>query len=340
MISLRSHVVTLLAVLLALAVGVALGSGPLQSPAPTAATSTGGTDPAEPEQAAETARLAAALEHAEEYVRATAPDRVDRLLRKRAVTLVTLPGADAAGVAELATTVARADGVVTARLTVTEKLLDAADRQLVAELADQLTGKDELADELHLPGKASGYDRVGALLARAVTTPRWSGEPPDDAAERILAGLRTAGLVESDEVRRRGSLVLVVAGEPFGSSDQRAGAGSIVPALLGALDEGGRGLVLGGPTTSVGPDGLLGAVRAATVAETVSTVEGVDRPAGAVLAVLALAGEQYGRAGHHGSPQAPDGLLPDAGAPTKAEKRALKKTLKKAQKKAQKRSRG
>ena len=94
----------------------------------------------------------------------------------------------------------------------------------------------------------------------------------------------------AEPVTRRGSLVLVVAGEPRGSADDRQGAGSIVASLWQALDASSDGVVVAARRLGAA-DGVVGALRAdAGRARTVSTVDTVDRCAGAVVTVLSAGG--------------------------------------------------
>jgi hypothetical protein len=206
--------------------------------------------------------------------------------------------------------VARGGGEVTAQVAVGEKLLDVANRQLVSELATQM--HDSAQEDVEVPAGASGYERMALLLAHAVTTTRPAGRPVDDAGDGILAGVSSAELVTTrGDLDRRGSLVAVVAGDPYGTADTREGAGSILATLVSALDERSRGVVLAGPVAAAAEDGLVGAVRNdPTAARDVSTVDVVDRVAGAVVTTLALAAEDEGRAGHYGSALAGDGAVP------------------------------
>jgi hypothetical protein len=103
----------------------------------------------------------------------------------------------------------------------------------------------------------------------------------------------------------------VVAGKPYGSPDEREGAGSILASLTSALDARSDGLVLAGPVASSTEDGLVGEVRAdPAAANEVSTVDAVERTAGAVVTVLALEAEAAGRSGHYGTGAAGDGAVP------------------------------
>lgn len=309
MISFRYHVVSLVAVLLALATGILLGSGPLQREDAADGTETSAAE----SLAAAEARASLAEEQiafGDSYATATADALIEGGLTDRAVTLIRLPGAEDTAVAQLTDMVDRAGGAVTARVTLGEELLDVSNRQLVAELATQM--QRSARRSVPVPAGAGGYERMGLLVGHAVASETDGGDAVTDEGDSILAGVSTADLVTTQgRIERRGSLVLVVSGEPYGTADQRTGAGSIVNTMLNAFDTSSDGVVLAGPITSGADDGLVGALRADPVAATnVSSVDVADRVAGAVVTVLALAGEAAGTTGHFGSGSSADGAVP------------------------------
>ena len=309
MINFRYHVVSLVAVLLALAVGIALGGGPLQRSV-RAGTSDESDAQALVTTQARLAHLETGTAFADAFTDRTADRLLDKALKGRAVTLLTLPGADDADVSRLSDMVARAGGDVTTRAALGEKLLDAGNRQLVSELAAQMS--TSAAKGLDLPSGVTGYEQMALLMAHALVTHKDQGEGVDGAGESILAGLDTADLVTvSGDGADRGSLVLVAAGDPYGNADARQGAGSILSTMLAVLDDRSDGAVLAGPVSSSATDGLVGALRAdPSTAGAVSSVDAVERTAGAVVAVLALEDEAAGRTGHYGTSAAGDGALP------------------------------
>jgi hypothetical protein len=309
-ISFRSHVVSLVAVFLALAVGVVLGAGPLQRDDSSADT---GDSDAEALAAADEriSELERGASFYDSFTREIADRLVDDSLERRAVTVVTLPGADPDQVTRAVALVQRSGGTLAARVELTDKLLDVSNRKLVEELTTQL----QSAEEEPLPGadEDSGYVRIGRLLGFALVTDEDRGEDPAKGSEPVLATLTTAELVRvTGELQRRGSLVLVVAGEPSGSTDQRRGAADITTTLLRSLDEAADGAVLLGPIASAARDGILGALRATSAAESVSTVDVADLGAGAVLTVLALRAQAEGETLQLGTSSAADGAFPGA----------------------------
>ena len=340
--SLRYRIVTLSAVLLALAAGIVLGNGPLQGDETVATVSGagGGDDLAAAEQRIDEQEQDLAF--ADSYAAATGTDLVADKLAGRAVTVVVLPGADPDTVDRVENTIDTAGGTVVSRVELDETLLDVAQRQLVAELAEQMdVGATQ--DAVRVPEHVGDYGRAARLLAYALLTSAKGGDQPDRVAEGILAGLTTAGLVAADgdeALTSRGSVAVVVGGAPYGSADERAGAGSILAELLAAFDRVADGTVLAAPVSASAPDGLVTAVRETpALAKAVSTVDEVNQAAGAIVVVLALAEDVAGRTGDYGSPAAADGPLPTGEGPdeeTRAERKAERKADRQAEKKAEK----
>lgn len=314
MISFRYHVVSLVAVLLALAIGIVLGGGPLQRDESRADES---APPAELTVAEQTiAAQDSLLAFGDSYAERTASVLLGDRLADRAVTMLMLPGAEEEVAGRIGEMVSEAGGEVTAQVDVSADLLDVGNRQLVDELGTQMY--DDARKRVEVPTGVSGYERIGRLLAYALGTTRPEGEAMDRTSEGILAAVATAELVTTrGEVDRRGSLVVVVAGAPQGTADQRSGAGSVLASLVDALDNGTDGVVVTGPLAASTEDGLVAAVRTDAVAGShVSTVDVADRVAGAVATVLALAEQGEGGSGHYGSAEAGDGALPVAGSGT------------------------
>ena len=136
----------------------------------------------------------------------------------------------------------------------------------------------------------------------------------DDSANSILSGLSTADLMSpAGDLARRGSLVLVVSGPGPDDSDEREGSSAVVTALVDAMDDATDGVVVVGPIAAARGGGVVEAVRREVVtAQEVSTVDTLDRAAGQVVAILALAEQAGGDAGHYGSVDAADGVMPTA----------------------------
>lgn len=314
MISFRYHIVSIVSVFLALAVGVALGGGPLKGEVDNTLVDQVKADRKEKAQlVAEAANLKAGNSFNDEFASTVAPTLLGGSLHGRSVTLVVLPTASQSDVSALTQLVGTAGGSVGATLRVGSQLVDVGQKQLVDELGSQLL---DSASDVSVPADASGYERVGALLARAIGTSKEpGGQPVDGTSDSILAGLSTAGLLSAeDDLQRRGSLVLFVAGSGrAGSEDAAQSANSIVSTLAAAVDADTDGVVVAGPVASAREGGLIRAIRDDVVAaRDVSTVDVLGRSAARVVTVMALAGQGRDQTGHYGAVDAADGAMPGA----------------------------
>jgi Copper transport outer membrane protein, MctB len=297
-VSIRYHLVSLAAVLFALAAGVVLGAGPLTSVVDAAvpARTTGATTSAAATAALAALRARAAWDDA--FVAAAAKGMVAGRLRKAGVVLVVAPGTPPALVTATADMVALAGGTVTGQVRLTDAWTDPAQ-------ATVLTG---ITSQLAAPGGSSAAStpaqQAAAALAGAILTTRPSQVgKASDTATALLAGLSQGGFLSTvGHPAQAASLAVLL------TPAQVPRAGGLVP-LAEALDLAGSGAVTAGTTGSAAPAGLVGQVRAdPTARAAVSTVDCVDLPACRVSTVLALARERAGQRGQYGSG-------PGAGAP-------------------------
>ena len=304
MISFRYHVVSLLAVLLALGAGVALGSGPLQREDDDATTTRTTGTPATTDASQEGyARFSNA------FAASLIGDLAKGRLQGRTVSMLVLPGASPNQVSGVSSVVAQAGASLTGAVRVSADLVDPGKRQLVDELGGQLEAG---ATKVPIEAGAASYERLGTLLAYAISTGIPGGDAIDQQGKSILAGLSTAGLISTDEeLQRRGNLVVVVAGAPEPDDTDAAGRAGIVLSLAKALDVASGGVVVTGPLAAADPGGALAAVRQDTAAmKSLSTVDSGDVPAGIIVTLLAMVEQAADNAGQYGVGPGVTGLRP------------------------------
>lgn len=300
MISLRHHLVSLVAVFLALAVGVVLGGGPLSDLGRvSSADGVPSADHPDPTAAAEAA-------FADKFAVGMAPRTLARGLAGQSVVLVTMPGADPATLKTLAGLVTTGGGTVVSRYTVEQALVDPTEKSLVDTLGSQLVTS---LDGVDVPPTATTYVRMGRLLGVGVATSVPAGAPTDANATSIVESLKGADLVSTTATAatKRGSLVLVVMGDEPARDD--TGADVILSGLTTGLAQVANGVVLAGSSAS-GETGLLSQVRGDELASAAVTMtDSVQTGAGQVTAVLALAAAKDDEVGSFGASGA-DGALP------------------------------
>ncbi|WP_375003436.1 copper transporter [Aeromicrobium sp. CTD01-1L150] len=286
MISFRYHLVSVAAVLLALAAGVALGSGFLSDSVATSSGEREGVDEA-------------LREFETGYAEQTSPGLIEGELGERSVVVLTVPGARAEEIEGVTRNLERAGATVTGQVELTGKLIDPANRQFAESVAQ------ESASDVDAVGEAGdAYSRVGAALGRALLGDE--GEL-DDQAQTIKAAFAEGELLSwVDEPSQRADLAVVVAGPG------RAGeSGQSLSGLLTAVDSVGSGALVAGPSQASQDGGLIAEIRDSETAASVSTVDVTDTAAGQAVAALALARAAAGEDGAWGTSRSADGALPN-----------------------------
>ncbi len=304
MITFRYHIVSLVAVLLALAAGVALGGGPLSE------IGRGGdeaADRAEERKVELTERLdqaAVADVFQDEFSAQTSGRVLSGALAKRPVVVISMPGVEDEAQTQVTDLIVRAGGSVTGTYAVQPRLVDPAEKSLVDNLANQvLKGLDDVG----VSKSAPTYERMGQLIGRAVGTTNDEGEVPGAPASDILSSLRGAELLSTTSGGdRKGSLVVVLLGD---EPSDVAGADNIYAGLSVGLAAMTDGVTVLGSTASA-EDGLLEALRDdVAFTANVSTADSAQSAAGRVAGVLALAADARGTVGQYGAAGI-DGVVP------------------------------
>ena len=277
MISYRHHIVSLVAVFLALATGVVLGGGPL---------SDFGRDDRPAAAPTQDRKVQQVASYGDDFAAASAAKLYANGLRDRSVSILVMPGADADTVSALGAEVESAGGSVATTYDVRPALADASEKSLVDTLGSQVMkqlGTGAVSQD------ASTYVRIGQLLGLAV-----SGDdlPSSDAAS-IRESLAGAELMSSPQGAARAPAVLVVLGRTVDPA--------ILSGVVTGLADEATGVVVAGSASG------LADLRSEPSADRAATVDGVDTPLGRVTATLALIrsfsvqGGSFGASGSDGA---------------------------------------
>lgn len=303
MISMRHHAVSLVAVFLALAVGIVLGSGVLSD----SVVSGLRDDKADMRRELQTAedqisRLDAQVLAADGFDATIAPKVVRDELLDRTVLVATTPDADPADVDAVIRSVDDAGGRVTARLALTDTFVEAAGAdQLRTTVANVVPAGVELQTGAVDPGSLGG-DLLGAVLLLDPAT----GQPRSTPEERALAlnTLRSGGFVtfEDNEAEPAQAAVVVTGEHETAEGDGGGNRGSLIARFAGAVDGRGVGAVLVGRPGAAVSNGAIAVVRAdAALSSGLSTVDNLDREAGRITTILALREQFDGGSGRYGT---------------------------------------
>jgi len=297
-ISFRSHVVSLMAVFLALAIGVVLGGGPLSEVGRGATAEDVAAAQGEASQARADAK--AAVAYADKFAIATGGRTLAGGLTGQTVVVLRMPGAPDDVVDAITGLVDTAGGTIVGSYQLERSLFDPDQTALVDTLGSQLATTLGATDIAAIPS----YPRIGRLIGLGTATTTPAGVGFDNNAVAIRESLTGAELATNvGEPTKRGALVLLILGdEPAPDS----AVDTMLTGVASGLAEVAKGVVLAGPGSSV----LLAAVRSdEALSAKVSTLDSVDTGAGQVAAVLALSAASAGTAGSYGA-SGSDGAVP------------------------------
>lgn len=321
MIDFRYHLVSLVAVFIALAVGIVLGAGPLREGI--SDTLEGEVSDLRTERAEVRAEAAEARSRAELLDRALeviAPRTASSTLTGVRVAVVLLPGADRNLAGQLGQAVDEAGGQVALTVTLQPSWQSATGQEEATPLLEELAGSLRLpalpeGEGPSLPSVlgaalvgADGPGRTGAWLealdrldSEGYLSQAWSEQSetalddrrPPDAVLVVSGGL---SLPDEGDLDEADALAL----------DTRTALVRSIVRLDTPLTVVGTGTVGGAQRPVGGQDPLVVGIRQdRTLRAQTSTVDDAEAAAGRLSTVLALGWEVAGRSGHYGlGPQA------------------------------------
>jgi hypothetical protein len=301
-IDFRYHLVSLIAVFLAVALGIVIGTTQLNGPL---------TDNLQGQVTAlqedkrsledQTQTLQTQLEDVGAFEEAVGPTLVQNTLTGRTVVLVVAgQDVDPAVVEGLTALVGSAGASVTGTVRLTDGY---ADPSSAATLETFLSGPG-VPVTVTRPATEDTGELIASVLAQVLMVPgAGSGRTAPSATDTatVLAGLEQLELLDQDTSSvSPADFAVVVATGTVAGEDPEARTDGLVQ-LATALDAAGSGVVVAGDGDSAGDGGLVSAVRTdATATATLSTVDNVTTAAGRISTIRALAAEGRGTSGEYG----------------------------------------
>jgi hypothetical protein len=320
-IDFRYHLVSIIAVFFALAVGIVLGAGPLgervDADLPDQLNSMR-------EQNSELQDQIRGLEGIQAYrdgfIEAVTPEIVSDRLTDSEVVMVAMPNADGDLVGAVGDMIEQSGAVITATVQINESWTDEGSEAALDALAAGL-----VSSGITLPEDGDGHDRGAALLAQAFLISPQEGSLEDSLPggldegtlgvnrqidEEIVIGLSEADFISvDDDAERKAELAVVVAGPLVAEGDGSVPVEPLVT-IVQATDEAGSGTVVAGaPLEQEGE--LITTIRGdGDLAEQISTVDSADLLVGRIAVVFAALEQEDGGSGQYGYPGSSDGPMP------------------------------
>jgi len=283
-ISFRYHIVSIIAVFLALALGIVVGTTALNGPITT-----------------NLRDQVHAKDQAQQFATTYGGQVVKGALTNKRVLIVGLPGADSGVKDGVAADIAAAGGQVTGRIQLTG---DYVSPQRANDLNNLAVSPNLHPLGLTLPTVDDVGVVAGALLSWVLL-----GKGEDSDLKQVMTGFQQASYLKVEKDPKPATMIVVVAHGTLPANDA---GGKTELALVDQLQQAGGHVVVAGDTLSATDGGAVALVRADDTAKgTVSTVDNADTSVGQVSTVLALADLAQSQVGHYGTGAGAKSVFPD-----------------------------
>jgi copper transport outer membrane protein MctB len=307
-IDFRYHLVSIVAVFLALAIGIVLGSTELQGPAYNLLDKT--TSKLQSELGQVSSQRDTAQQQATEgemYAQAVEPTVLRGLLTGQRLLIVTEPGAQSSVVSGISTAALAAGASITGQINLATKFFDTSGT--AQNSLNQTTLEVAQAAGLQLDSSATYQQQAAQVIASEILVkapPSSStGKPPADQATEASTMLQAYAasqfLSTTGQPASPATLVVVVTPQnppSDGSADQ---LDQVLIPLVTELAAKSSATVVVGSSAGSGAGSPIAVLRSNNVSNQVSTVDDADLVAGQTVAMQALAvGLAGGKAGSYG----------------------------------------
>lgn len=301
MISFRYHLVSVVAVFLALALGIIIGTTALNGPITTDLRKQVNTLKSDRTSLANQVKaLQTQVGDASDFAAAYGPSIVANTLDKQNVLVVAMPGASSTTRDGIEKELGQAGAKVTGRITLQPSYVDQRRGNDIVSLATTNHPICVTLPEVSDPGQLGGAVLAGVLLGHCQKTD----------LDSVVAGFSSLHMLSVDDSSIQGSTTVVVIGT--GSLSQGDYAAGMELSFVTALQQAGGHVVVAGNSASATQAGLVASVRASNDdKQAVATVDNADTAIGQVSTILALLNALNSNIGHYGTAKTADSLFPN-----------------------------
>jgi hypothetical protein len=299
-ISFRYHLVSIVAVFLALALGIVVGTTLLNGPVTNnLRDQVNSLKHQRGDLDNRLKQLQGEVDDAGQFASTYGSQLVSGTLKDTGVLLIALPGASPTEEDGIAQQVQNAGGKIAGRIGLTN---DYVDQRRASSILSLATGPARPI-WLTLPETSDAGQVGGALLAAVLT----GGGQHSDLTQ-VLSGFSELHMVTTDGNAVDPATAVIVVGN--GTLPKADYAGGVELALITQLQKYKASIVVAGDAGSATGGGIVALVRGSDVRTTVSSVDNADTAAGEVSTVLTLAATQKQQVGHYGTASGADALFP------------------------------
>ncbi len=306
MIDFRYHLVSIVAVFLALAIGIVLGAAELQGPAYNILNRTTGKLQTELDQTRGQLATAQAQDgEGESYAQAVEPAVLRDLLSGQRILIVTEPGAQSSVISGISAAAIDAGATITGEIALQPKFFDTSDTTQdslnqtnldVAQSADlslassgsyQQQAAQVIASEILVKSVKSAAAASGGSTSSSSPA---TGANQDTDAQTMLAAYATSGFLNTTgQPSTQATLAVVVTPQTAPSDGSADALDEVLPPLVQELAKMSAGTVVAGSSAGSGAGSPIAVLRSNNVANQVSTVDDADLASGQSVVIQALA---------------------------------------------------
>ena len=304
MIDFRYHLVSIVAIFLALSLGLLLGSTELK---PYVQKGLQGLSKTEQRQIdtllGEKTQLKSQISSENQFALANAPAVLQNVLAGQRCVLVLAPGAEGSVTSGIAQALETAGATVTGQIQMQTAFFDksAATTQKLIQVAEQYAQSAGVT----LTGSASAQAQASELLAHLIMTRGQPGQSVpgerDPASVQAVQTLAGAGfLTKTGQPWDRATLAVVIIPATPQSTDDTNPESQALVTLAQQLNLAGLGTVVAGTVTGSGPGSAIDVMRAGGRAGHLTSVDNADYPIGQIVVAQSLADLEHGHNGSYG----------------------------------------
>ena len=299
MISFRYHIVSIVAVFLALALGIVIGTTALSGPITRDLRKQVNDGKKQRDSLAGQVKvLQGQVDDAGDFASTYGQKLVAGALTNQRVIEIVLPGVTSAMRSGLERELGAAGATVTGKVVIGKDYLDSSRSSGIVSLA---TGPSH-PQSWTSPTTSDAGKIGGSLLAWVLL-----GKGTTNDLTSVLSGFAELHMLTQDGSTFTPSTNVVVLGAGAPTGDY---AGSAQESLVEGLAQTKGKVLVAGDAKSAGDNGVIGLVRNSGVHSQAATVDNADSAFGQVSAVLALAGVIKGDVGQYGTRDGAEALFP------------------------------
>ena len=313
MIDFRYHLVSIVAVFLALAVGIVLGSTELRGAALSALDRTSSALSTKLEAADnENSALQQEVQGDHQFASAAQPVLLKHLLDSKKVVIITAPGASSSVVNGIKTSLSDAGATVSGQVALSSKFADtsASNLSLLSQLTQRVApasvtlvngspqqqAAQVLASALVSQGSGAGSGNAKGGSGNGSQNGSGNGSVSAQTAQTILSSYSAGQFITvSGQPSSGATLAVIVAPDSVPQGGTSDPANQAVVALAQEFGTSSQATVVAGPTAASGPGSAISAVRSSGAANDASTVDNADSVVGQIVVAQALEQQMNGK---------------------------------------------